>query len=63
MGSIELRWELKNGEKILQYRKQYDKTLYAGDTPQGDHIKHLVWTDWLTVPVLVNDIVHPNKEE
>lgn len=50
---IKLRWLVKkNGQRVLQYKQQYDSNVYAGFPP--DNIKpNLVWSDWMVVPDVV----------
>jgi hypothetical protein len=49
---IELRWKLSfTGEKTLQYRQQYDKTIYAGMATFPETSKEVVWSVWKDVPV------------
>ena len=53
---IELRWLIRNEwdgqEKVLQYRQQYDKTVYAGLGQFPETAKQLVWSEWLDVPTV-----------
>lgn len=51
MNNIELRWLVKDGVSTLQYRKQYDRTVYAGSAP-GYHMKEIVWGEWTNIPVV-----------
>lgn len=48
---IELRWIVGfNEEKTLQYRQQYDKTIYAGMGTFPETCKQMAWSDWKDVP-------------
>ena len=55
---IELRWKIiAGGQKTLQYRQQYDKTIRAGVNiaPFADAFflsrrEEIVWSDWRDVP-------------
>ena len=52
---IELRWYVPvSGDKVLQYRQQYDATIRAG-MPNMINWPHepapnMQWSDWKTVP-------------
>lgn len=48
MNNIELRRLVKDGTRTLQYRTQYDRTMYAGSAP-GYQMKELVWSAWLDI--------------
>lgn len=51
---IELRWLIRSlsdsSEKILQYRQQYDSTIYAGMGQFPESAKQIVWSEWKDVP-------------
>lgn len=52
---IELRWYVPvEGQKVLQYRQQYDATIRA--LPAGGSIStgimEVRWSDWREVPVV-----------
>lgn len=53
---IELRWLVRPGwdgpENVLQYRQQYDATIYSSFKPNGEYLKELKWSDWKDVPVV-----------
>jgi hypothetical protein len=55
---IELRWLVKNGwdgpERVLQYRQQYDKTVYAGLGQFPESAKQIGWSEWLDVTTIDN---------
>ena len=68
MDNIELRWLDRNAykmsadgrlipykEKVLQYRKLYDNTVYAHDASGAitQVNKKLVWSEWMDVPTVV----------
>lgn len=49
---IQLRWLVRDGVKILQYRQQYNATIYAG-MPSKDFVQateQLQWSGWVDVP-------------
>ena len=48
---IEMRWYVPvSGEKVLQYRQQYDATMRAGMW-KDDQPPNLQWSAWRDVPV------------
>ena len=53
---IEMRWLVRPGwdgpEKVLQYRQKQDVTIYSSFTPNGDHLREMVWSDWKDVPTV-----------
>jgi hypothetical protein len=54
---IEMRWFVPvEGEKVLQYRQQYDATVRAGTPnmitwPQGP-APNMQWSEWREVPLV-----------
>jgi hypothetical protein len=55
---MEMRWLVKNGERVLQYRQQVDTTIRAGMWP-NDQIQKTAnyqWSSWIDVP----SVVEPN---
>ena len=53
---IEMRWYVPNvGEKVLQYRQQYDATVRAGPATGGvfglPDFVNMQWSEWKTVPL------------
>lgn len=48
---MELRYLVKDGERVLQYRTQVAVPDYSTEK----HIPKLVWTDWKDVPVVKAD--------
>jgi hypothetical protein len=55
---IEMRWLVKNGERVLQYRQQVDTTIRAGMWP-NDQIQKTAnyqWSDWIDVPYVTESI-------
>ena len=53
---IEIRWYVPvEGEKILQYRQQYDTAVRAGlgwDTHSLNQTANIQWSEWKDVPLV-----------
>ena len=49
---IEMRWYVPNdGNKVLQYRQQYDATMRAGMW-KDERTVNLQWSEWRDVPLV-----------
>ena len=54
---MELRWNVtQDGPKTLQYRQQYNATVYAGMPDQDlmNRTAKMVWSEWKDVPTVVD---------
>jgi hypothetical protein len=54
---MEMRWNVtQEGTKTLQYRQQYNSTIYAGMPDQYfvNRTAKMVWSDWKDVPTVVD---------
>lgn len=52
---IQLRWLVATGpEPKLQYRQQYNTTIYAGMPTEKQKLEtaNYEWSDWMDVPVV-----------
>lgn len=50
---IEMRWYVPvEGEKVLQYRQQYDATIRAGMWVDERPAPNMQWSEWREVPVV-----------
>lgn len=56
---MEMRWLVKNSERVLQYRQKVDTTARAGMWPNEQivHTANWQWTDWHDVP----EVTEPSK--
>jgi len=56
---IEIRWYVPvSGDKVLQYRQQYDSAVRAGmgwDANSLAQTAKIVWSDWKDVPEVAED--------
>lgn len=52
--NTELRWEINHRtlEKVLQFRSQYTKIVYADPSVGPSTIKEQHWTDWKNIPTV-----------
>lgn len=49
---MEMRWYVPvSGEKVLQYRQQYDATIRAGMWAE-ERVTNMQWSEWKDVPVI-----------
>lgn len=57
---IEMRWYVPvDGNKVLQYRQQYDATIRAGMWVD-ERPANLQWSDWKDVPLVAErDLGYP----
>jgi hypothetical protein len=56
---MEIRWLVKNGERVLQYRQQVDTTIRAGMWP-NDQIQKTAnyqWSSWIDVPEVAETVM------
>ena len=51
----ELRWVIRNGARVLQYRVKADTTFYAGLGPFDTSQRNIQWSPWVDVPLGVED--------
>lgn len=60
---IQLRWYVEGDKRTLQYRQQYDATIFAGLNRPVNHTPNMQWSDWTEVPVEVAPTVGPISAE
>ena len=57
---IQLRWYSSNNkQRVLQYRQQYNATVYAGWPTEMQKLEtaNYEWSDWTDVPEVFSDFV------
>jgi hypothetical protein len=55
MNNIELRWYIKDSEKVLQYRYQTKVLNYSFITDEITFPTVNSWSEWIDVPIVNND--------